>query len=116
MNPSQTPSTLDKFGTVSLWSEVYRWVNDCRDRVAAPSIKRCARTDSAVAECLRSAVEDALPKLKAGLPKLGVQPLDPLVIDRLELSQGQGPINMDLAFTDMHTSEILDGVKVKRAM
>lgn len=80
-----------------------------------PNIKRCARTDPNVDECLRAAVEDALPKLKGGLPKLGVHPLDPLIISEMQLSQGRdGPVNMHLTFTNMTTTKILDGVKVLR--
>ncbi|KAK3913672.1 Protein takeout [Frankliniella fusca] len=79
-----------------------------------PNIKRCARTDPNVNECLRLAVQDALPKLRDGLPKLGLHRLDPLVIDELRISQGTGPINMDLTFTNMTTTKILDDVKVSK--
>ncbi|XP_026275998.2 protein takeout-like, partial [Frankliniella occidentalis] len=78
------------------------------------NIKRCSRSDPDTNECLRLAVADALPKLKGGLPKLGVHRLDPLIIDELRISQGSGPINMDLTFTNMTTTKILDDVAVTK--
>lgn len=82
-----------------------------------PNIKRCARSDPNVQECFRDAVEDALPKLKQGLPKLGVGPLDPLIISEMRLSQGNsnGPIRLDLSFANMTTVNVLEGIKVKSA-
>ncbi|XP_034252626.1 circadian clock-controlled protein-like [Thrips palmi] len=77
-------------------------------------IMRCARTDPNVDQCLRAAVADALPKMKNGLPKLGVGPLDPLLISEMRLSQGSNsPVNLDLTFTNMSTTKFLDGVKVE---
>lgn len=78
-----------------------------------PDFKRCARSEPGLGECLRAAVEDTLPKLKAGLPKLGLAKLDPLFIKELRISQGGGgPVNADLVFIDMATTGLLDDDRV----
>ncbi|XP_026275999.2 protein takeout-like isoform X2 [Frankliniella occidentalis] len=75
-------------------------------------IKRCARTDPKFFSCLRDAVQDTLPKLKNGLPKLGLPPLDPLLVSELRISQGDGPVGLNLVFKDLVTTGLLDNDKV----
>lgn len=79
---------------------------------AANNIKRCARADPGLGECLRDAVQDALPKLKPGLPKLGLATLDPLYVQELRIQQGSGPVSANLVLRDMVTTGLLDNVKV----
>ncbi|XP_034252625.1 protein takeout-like [Thrips palmi] len=81
-----------------------------------PDIKRCVRSDPELSECLRGAVEETLPKLKKGLPKLGLPVLDPLYVQELRITQGgQGPLNMDLTLSDLVTTGLLDNDKVYSA-
>ncbi|KAL3271593.1 hypothetical protein HHI36_022068 [Cryptolaemus montrouzieri] len=49
-------------------------------------LQQCSQTDIA---CLKSAIQDALPKLKDGIPDLGVPPLDPLRISKMTIGSGK---------------------------
>lgn len=88
-----------------------------RCRSAAPGFKRCTKADlRANNDCLRDAVQDAMPRLRDGLPKMGVPPLDPMIIEHFSISQGgQGPVSVVLDFKDFVTRGVLDGIKISSA-
>ncbi|KAK3913673.1 Protein takeout [Frankliniella fusca] len=80
-----------------------------------PDIKRCSRSSPQFSSCLRDAVQDTLPKLKHGLPKLGLPPLDPLIVSELRISQGDGPVGLNLVFKDLITTGLVDNDEVYTA-
>ncbi|XP_049872588.1 circadian clock-controlled protein daywake-like [Pectinophora gossypiella] len=72
----------------------------------APFLKKCHASDS---KCAKEAAQAAIPIYTAGLPDLGVAPLDPLKIDKLDAST-QG---LKLTLTDV-TVTGLKGCTVKK--
>ncbi|KAK6633714.1 hypothetical protein RUM44_004321 [Polyplax serrata] len=62
---------------------------------------RCKRYDPNVDECLVKAIQSIVPQIVHGVSKLGLFPLDPLKITKLELAQGSGPVSIDLKFRDL---------------
>lgn len=50
--------------------------------VTAKSVAPCKNTSQ---ECLRSAIQTAIPGFISGIPEMGIEPLDPFVINKLEL-------------------------------
>ncbi|KAL0281109.1 UNVERIFIED_CONTAM: hypothetical protein PYX00_002205 [Menopon gallinae] len=62
---------------------------------------KCKRTDPNLEQCLVSAVSDSVPTLVKGVPNLGLIPIDPLRVTRLDIDQGDGPVALDLKFRDI---------------
>jgi len=64
--------------------------------------------DEQVNGCFRRILADLKPRLAAGIPEIGLQPLDPFHIGKLHFSQGQGALVIKATFTNItvrHLSE-----------
>jgi len=77
-----------------------------------PSFITCPQSKPNFDECLVKAIESALVDLKPGYAPLEVNALDPLVITRLSIEQGEGPVSINLTFNDLHV-EGVSAAKVK---
>ncbi|XP_045467271.1 protein takeout-like [Harmonia axyridis] len=53
--------------------------------------KKCSMKDT---ECLKDAIQDALPKLENGIPNLGVPSLDPLYIGEMVIGAGANAVDV----------------------
>ncbi|XP_067014031.2 protein takeout [Anabrus simplex] len=60
-------------------------------------IKACHRSDPNFKACALKSARETLPNVFDGVPKYRVPKLDPLIIDRLQVDEGHGPVG--LAFT-----------------
>ncbi|XP_014244700.1 protein takeout-like [Cimex lectularius] len=77
------------------------------DAAKLPTIfHKCARTDPHFQHCLQLAIEDAFHKLAAGYPKLGLTPLEPLVIPVLDIGRGNVPLNINMTFRNVEIGGI----------
>ncbi|KAL3270740.1 hypothetical protein HHI36_021265 [Cryptolaemus montrouzieri] len=56
-----------------------------------PNFKKCKINDQ---ECLKNALQDALPNLKGGLSELGLPSLDPLYIPEMTIGAGQNVVQL----------------------
>uniref|UniRef100_A0A336LYW4 CSON008370 protein n=1 Tax=Culicoides sonorensis TaxID=179676 RepID=A0A336LYW4_CULSO len=79
------------------------------DRVPS-DIKKCKITDT---KCFEEQFNYALKNYKQGIPSLGVPSIDPLKIEKIEISENnQGksrrPINLDMTFTDIDLTGLSD--------
>ncbi|XP_034232743.1 protein takeout-like [Thrips palmi] len=64
--------------------------------------KKCDRKDPLFNACLREAIHVAIRELSdKGAKELGVFPIDPLRLTRVDIAQGTGPVSIDLHFTDL---------------
>ncbi|XP_052866956.1 protein takeout-like [Anopheles cruzii] len=59
------------------------------------SFSRCNQEDG---KCLLAAITATFRGFYKGLPEIGLVPLDPLRIDKMDIVQGDGPINIELNF------------------
>lgn len=64
------------------------------DAGLAPFIVPCHMSDSA---CLKTSAQKAVPVLSAGIPELGLKPIDPMTLQRVSASQAG--LNMDFRNT-----------------
>ncbi|KAJ9577448.1 hypothetical protein L9F63_005949 [Diploptera punctata] len=63
-------------------------------------IKPCRRYAPDVQECILKTVRATIPHVVNGDPKYRVPPLDPVLIDRLEINQGSGSVGMSIIAHD----------------
>ncbi|XP_049547943.1 uncharacterized protein LOC125959175 [Anopheles darlingi] len=59
------------------------------------SFTRCNQDDG---QCLLDAITATFRSFYKGVPEIGLVPLDPLRIDKMDIIQGDGPINIELNF------------------
>ncbi|XP_044764568.1 circadian clock-controlled protein daywake-like [Coccinella septempunctata] len=65
--------------------------------IAADTFKKCSRKDAA---CLKDAIQDAFPKLKDGIPELGVPSLDPLHLGNMVIGAGGQAVGVVQKYQD----------------
>ncbi|KAM3957869.1 protein takeout [Aphomia sociella] len=53
---------------------------------------RCRQKDIKLNECLKSAIPDALRKMKGGIPSLSVPSMEPLKVSGINIESGAGPV------------------------
>ncbi|KAF2900821.1 hypothetical protein ILUMI_05360 [Ignelater luminosus] len=66
-----------------------------------PDFQKCKRSDNNVNECLKAAIQDALPKLKDGLPAFGFPKIQPLDIPSITVGEGKGAVHVIQNFNDV---------------
>ncbi|KAL3270987.1 hypothetical protein HHI36_021490 [Cryptolaemus montrouzieri] len=70
----------------------------CFSTAKLPSnFKKCSMKDIT---CLKDAIQDALPKLKDGIPELGVPALDPLPIPKMVIPAGDTVVQLEQKYTN----------------
>ncbi|XP_069689917.1 protein takeout-like isoform X1 [Periplaneta americana] len=63
--------------------------------------KLCSRSDPELGNCIKNSIEDFRPKLIKGVPELGLVPLDPLHIPRIEFKDGTGNFRLKQVLTNL---------------
>jgi len=77
-----------------------------------PSVfKPCSVSDN---KCLQNAMQSGITALKDGLPELGIDKLDPMTVEPMEVPRGSGPLMVDIKFYDSELSGLTNG-KVRDA-
>ncbi|KAF6201229.1 hypothetical protein GE061_005676 [Apolygus lucorum] len=78
-------------------------------------LERCNFKDPNIQECLKHAISDAVPKLRNGVPSIGLPKLDPVEIKEMALQQGQekGALSMNLKFKNMKITGITEGYTLR---
>ncbi|KAL4702242.1 hypothetical protein ACJJTC_005781 [Scirpophaga incertulas] len=64
-------------------------------------VKTCTRSDPSFDDCSREAVQNLFIALGPGIPSIGMRPLDPLMIPKIRILQGDGPVNVNAALDDV---------------
>ncbi|XP_015514386.1 protein takeout [Neodiprion lecontei] len=81
------------------------------------NFKKCYRDDPNLDACLQKAVQAAIKDMVTGTKELKIAPIDPLRIKKLDISQGSGPVTVELNFTDVDihgmSSVLVDSVSAK---
>jgi len=73
--------------------------------------KICKRGDlSVLPECLKSAIQSALPKMRNGLPDLKIGKLEPLVISSAQIGEGKGAVNVAQNYKNFKIYGISDSI------
>ncbi|KAI5732425.1 hypothetical protein M8J76_000101 [Diaphorina citri] len=65
-------------------------------RAPASELKVCKRSIPKYRECFMESIQSAIPVVMRGIPKVGILPVDPLFLTRLDIGQGTGPVSIDL--------------------
>uniref|UniRef100_A0A8D8XTD4 Protein takeout n=1 Tax=Cacopsylla melanoneura TaxID=428564 RepID=A0A8D8XTD4_9HEMI len=65
-------------------------------RAPGSELKVCKRSVPNYKECFMQSIQSAIPVLMRGIPKVGILPVDPLFLTRLDIGQGSGPVSIDL--------------------
>ncbi|KAJ9577480.1 hypothetical protein L9F63_005981 [Diploptera punctata] len=73
---------------------------------ASDLFKVCNRNDPHLDDCARQTLEELRPKFKKGIPELKMASVDPMVIPRVSVTQGSGPVSIDSTFTNLHVEGI----------
>ncbi|XP_037974549.2 protein takeout [Plutella xylostella] len=71
---------------------------------------RCRQTDKKINECLKTAVPDALRKMKKGIPSLSVPPLEPLLVSSMRVQSGAGPVSLTQSYSRVQLHGLTDSV------
>lgn len=64
-------------------------------------LKPCRRKDPKLNECIRDTLQHMFPWLAKGIPEIGVLPLEPMHIDKVAISKGQGGVVLNGAFNNL---------------
>ncbi|XP_063926422.1 protein takeout-like isoform X2 [Zophobas morio] len=67
-----------------------------------PEIQKCRKFDPKLGECLAEKVVDSMHRFKQGNKELGIVPLEPLVIQKLEFgNSGDGPVAIQQVYENL---------------
>ncbi|XP_073983828.1 protein takeout-like [Rhodnius prolixus] len=75
---------------------------------AGDYFKLCKRNDPELGNCIKDSLNQMKPLLRKGIPQLKIPSLDPMVIPRVNVKQGSGPVSMDSTFTNLKINGITD--------
>ncbi|XP_052125480.1 protein takeout-like [Frankliniella occidentalis] len=68
----------------------------------------CKRNDPQLNECVKDSITKLRATFKKGIPELRVPSLDPMVVPRISLNQGNGPVSITSSFKDLHIQGFSD--------
>uniref|UniRef100_A0A182RPV4 Hemolymph juvenile hormone binding protein n=1 Tax=Anopheles funestus TaxID=62324 RepID=A0A182RPV4_ANOFN len=77
-----------KFVTVCC---VLAWAGSAVGQEIPPYIKQCRRSDPALTDCLKDALQHLRPYLSSGIPEIKLPSVEPFVMDQLSLQLTGGP-------------------------
>ncbi|KAF5297031.1 hypothetical protein FQA39_LY12245 [Lamprigera yunnana] len=82
-----------------------------------PDMKTCHRSDADMGHCLKDAIQDALPKLKDGIPSIHFSPIEPFIISDLTIGAGGKAVNVVQNYKNMIIHDLtkskINSAKVK---
>ncbi|XP_069682357.1 protein takeout-like [Periplaneta americana] len=96
-------STVIALATVLLFQ-------DSASLKASDIFKICKRTDPQLNDCIKETLEDLRPKLSAGIAQLQIPSVKPMIIPKISVIQGSGPVSIDSSFTNTHVDGITNFV------
>lgn len=64
-------------------------------------LKACKKKDPNLNECFRMTFQNMFPYLARGIPEIGTTPFEPMHIDKVALTKGQGAVTLAGAFTNL---------------
>ncbi|XP_025415710.1 protein takeout-like [Sipha flava] len=64
-------------------------------------LNACRKKDPNLNECFRMTFQNMFPYLAKGIPEIGTRPFEPMHIDRVALTKGQGAVTLSGAFTNL---------------
>lgn len=70
-------------------------------KLASTYFKICHRSDPLISRCIKNTLEDLRPRLVEGIPDLGIVPMDPLNIPRLEQKEENKNFKMKLVLKNL---------------
>lgn len=83
------------------------------------SFNICKKNDPNLDKCLKTSIQEVIPHLSEGYPKLRIPALEPFELPSLEIDQGKGStksVNIDLKLKDVKitglTGTVIDSLKV----
>ncbi|KAI5638763.1 hypothetical protein NE865_08647 [Phthorimaea operculella] len=71
---------------------------------------RCRQKDAKLNDCLKTAVPDALRRMKKGIPSLSVPPLEPLLVSSINIESGAGPVVITQNYRNIKLHGLTDSV------
>ncbi|CAG5047340.1 unnamed protein product [Parnassius apollo] len=71
---------------------------------------RCRQKDAKLNDCLKSAVPDALRRMKKGIPALSVPPLEPLRVSGMTIESGAGPVVISQIYRNIQLHGLTDSI------
>ncbi|KAL4120367.1 hypothetical protein QTP88_013074 [Uroleucon formosanum] len=64
-------------------------------------LNACKKKDPNLDECIRNTFQNMFPYLAKGIPEIGTRPFEPMDIEKVSLTKGQGAITLSGAFTNL---------------
>ncbi|XKL60772.1 hypothetical protein PGB90_007829 [Kerria lacca] len=64
-------------------------------------LKQCRRKDPKLNECIRDTFQNMFPWLAKGIPEIGTQQLEPMHIEKVAITKGQGGVTLQGAFNNL---------------
>ncbi|CAK1590042.1 unnamed protein product [Parnassius mnemosyne] len=71
---------------------------------------KCRQKDAKLNDCLKSAVPDALRRMKKGIPELSVPPLEPLLVSGMNIESGAGPVVINQIYRNIQLHGLTDSI------
>jgi len=66
----------------------------------------CHTSEPNFDECVKDSLNKFRPSLKSGIPQLKIPSLEPMVVPRISVKQGSGPVSIDSTFIDLKINGI----------
>ncbi|KAF5287444.1 hypothetical protein FQR65_LT12269 [Abscondita terminalis] len=73
-------------------------------------IKVCRRSDPKLSECFKDAIQDALPKLRNGVPEIDFSPIEPYEIKSLTIDAGSDSMKVVQNYKNMKIYELSNSI------
>lgn len=65
-------------------------------------IRQCRKSDPEVNQCLTKSANYLVENFRRGIPELGINEVEPIIIDEISIALGNGPDGYRAMFRDIH--------------
>ncbi|CAH0595031.1 unnamed protein product [Chrysodeixis includens] len=80
------------------------------DKSLPEDFTRCRQSDPKLNDCLKSAVPDALRRMKTGIASLAVPQMEPLLVSSINIDSGAGPVVITQNYRNIKLHGLTDSV------
>lgn len=81
----------------------FAYLVSCESKILPSFVKTCSRNDPNLSKCWEESMMSLIPRVKDGIPEMGLRPLDPIFIPTLDLDfGGTGSVSFKAKLNDLN--------------